>query len=65
MLAGLFFFGGGTALRQSRKTYTLKVTPQTAYPGFFDATIPPVLTIHSGDTVVSLARGEVGQRKIP
>jgi len=52
MLIGLFLFGGGTALGQSGKTYTLKATPQTVHTGFFDASIPPVLTIDSGDTVV-------------
>ncbi len=65
MLVGLFLFGEGTAPSQSGKTYTLKPTPQTVHTGFFDATILPALTIDSGDTVVSLARGEVGQRKIP
>ena len=52
MLVGLFLFGGGTALGQSGKTHTLKASPQTVHTGFFDATIPPVLTIDSGDTVV-------------
>jgi acetamidase/formamidase len=52
ILVGLFLFGGGTAMGQSGKTHTLKATPQTVHTGFFDATIPPVLTIDSGDTVV-------------
>jgi acetamidase/formamidase len=52
MLVGLFLFGGGTALGQSGKTHTLKASPETVHTGFFDATIPPVLTIDSGDTVV-------------
>ena len=34
------------------KTHRLKATPQTVHTGFFDAAIPPVLTIDSGDTVV-------------
>ena len=65
MSVGLFLFGGGTAPSRSSKTYILKPIPQTVHTGFFDATILPVLTINSGDTVVSLARGEVGRRKIP
>jgi acetamidase/formamidase len=52
MFVGLFLFGGGTALGQSGKTHILKASPQTVHTGFFDATIPPVLTIDSGDTVV-------------
>jgi acetamidase/formamidase len=34
------------------KTHFLKATPKTVHTGFFDSTIPPVLTIDSGDTVV-------------
>ena len=52
MLAGLFLFRAGTAMAQGSKTHQLKATPQTVHTGFFDATIPPVLTIDSGDTVV-------------
>jgi acetamidase/formamidase len=37
---------------QSGKTHHLRATPQTVHTGFFDAAIPPVLTIDSGDTVV-------------
>ena len=33
------------------KIHTLKATPQTVHTGFFDATIPPVLKIDSGDRV--------------
>ena len=33
------------------KIHTLKATPQTVHTGFFDATIPPVMKINSGDTV--------------
>ena len=36
----------------SGKTHILKATPQTVHTGFFDAGIPPVLKIDSGDTVV-------------
>ncbi len=51
MVAGLLVIGGGTAWGQG-KTHTLKASPQTVHTGFFDATIPPVLTVDSGDTVV-------------
>ncbi len=34
------------------KIHYLKATPQTVHTGFFDAAIPPVLTVDSGDTVV-------------
>lgn len=37
---------------QSTKTHYLKATPQTVHTGFFDSSIPPVLTIDSGDMVV-------------
>ena len=33
------------------KIHTLKATPQTVHTGFFDAAIPPVLEIESGDKV--------------
>ncbi len=36
----------------AEKVHTLKATPQTVHTGFFDASIPPVLTIESGDTVI-------------
>ena len=36
----------------SGKTYTLLATPKTVAWGHYDATTPPVLRIHSGDTVV-------------
>jgi len=42
----------GPALGQGGKTHKLVATPQTVHTGFFDSTIPPVLTIQSGDTVV-------------
>jgi len=42
----------GPALGQRGKTHKLVATPQTVHTGFFDSTIPPVLTIESGDTVV-------------
>lgn len=34
------------------QTYTLKATPKTVAWGYYDAATPPVLRIHSGDTVV-------------
>ena len=39
-------------MREKGRTHTLVATPQTVHTGFFDSTIPPVLTINSGDTVV-------------
>ena len=51
MLLFLFLLGGCAAMSQGGKTLTLKGTPQTVHTGFFDATIPPVLTVNSGDTV--------------
>jgi len=39
-------------MTQSGKVHTLKATPQTVHTGFFDAAIPPVLKVESGDTVV-------------
>lgn len=45
-------FLGEPALGQEGKTHRLEATPQTVHTGFFDASIPPVLTIESGDTVV-------------
>jgi acetamidase/formamidase len=37
---------------QGRKIHKLMASPQTVHTGFFDATLPPVLAIESGDTVV-------------
>jgi len=39
-------------MKQERKTHRLVASPQTVHTGFFDAALPPVLTIESGDTVV-------------
>jgi acetamidase/formamidase len=47
----LFLLGGCAAMSQGGKTHSLKGTPQTVHTGFFDATIPSVLTVNSGDTV--------------
>jgi len=49
--AAIFFLVGGMAMGQSGKIHKLVATPQTVHTGFFDSTIPPVLTIDSGDTV--------------
>jgi acetamidase/formamidase len=38
-------------MQVGRKTHRLVATPQTVHTGFFDSSIPPVLTIDSGDTV--------------
>ncbi len=38
-------------MAQRGKTHQLQATPKTVHTGFFDPTIPPVLTIDSGDTV--------------
>lgn len=39
-------------LNQKNKTFVLPATPATTQWGFFDSSQPPVLAIHSGDTVV-------------
>ena len=39
-------------MAQGGKTHKLMASPQTTHTGFFDGTIPPVLTIKSGDTVI-------------
>ena len=39
-------------MARGSKTHKLTVSLQTTHTGFFDGTIPPVLTIESGDTVV-------------
>ena len=38
-------------MQPAGKTHRLAATPQTVHTGFFDSSIPPVLTIQSGDTV--------------
>jgi acetamidase/formamidase len=53
LVAILFLFVGGAAMAQSGKTHKLVATPQqNVHADIFDATIPPVLTIESSDTVV-------------
>ena len=39
-------------MAQNGKTYKLVASLQTCHTGFFDGTIPPVLTVASGDTVI-------------
>jgi acetamidase/formamidase len=39
-------------MSQSGTTHKLVATAQTVHTGYFDSTIPPVLTIESGDTVI-------------
>lgn len=41
----------GSVAHAAPKTHELKATPATVHRGFFDATLPPVLTIDSGDFV--------------
>lgn len=41
----------GGSLHAAPKTYELKATPATVHRSFFDASLPPVLTIDSGDFV--------------
>lgn len=49
-LFALAFAGAQTS--SGPQTYALKATPQTVAWGYYDAATPPVLRIHSGDTVV-------------
>ena len=37
---------------KKRKTHKLLASPKTVHTGFFDGTIPPALTIDSGDKVI-------------
>ena len=39
------------SIRDAGNIHVLKATPQTCFWGFFDKTLPPVLTINSGDIV--------------
>lgn len=38
-------------IRNAGNIHTLKATPQTCFWGFFDKTLPPTLTIESGDII--------------
>jgi acetamidase/formamidase len=46
-----FVLISGTAVAQEGKMFILAATPQTTHTGSFDSSIPPVLTLDSGDTV--------------
>ena len=52
LVVSIFIVLGGTAVGEEGKTHKLMASLQTVHTGFFDGTIPPVLTIESGDTVV-------------
>jgi acetamidase/formamidase len=39
-------------MREGGKIHRLAASPQTVHTGFYDSSIPPVLTIESGDTVI-------------
>ncbi len=41
----------GEAIRSAGNFHTLKATSKTCFWGFFDKTLPPILTIESGDIV--------------
>jgi acetamidase/formamidase len=43
---------GAAQAQPAGRTFTLEVTPQTVAWGNYDAAAKPVLTVHSGDTVV-------------
>jgi len=51
LVVSFVLFCSGAAMSQSGKTHKLVATPQTVHTGFFESTIPPVLTVNSGDTV--------------
>jgi len=50
-MSGLMALALSTSLSAAPKVHELKATPATVHRGFFDATLPPVLTIDSGDFV--------------
>ncbi|MBP1716284.1 MAG: amidase [Deltaproteobacteria bacterium] len=39
-------------MKHDKKTHRLIASPKTVHTGFFDAALPPVITIESGDAVV-------------
>jgi acetamidase/formamidase len=41
-----------TAVQSESKVHTFKITPEQAYNGYWESTIPPALTINDGDTVI-------------
>ena len=54
LLLSLFclLFAVFTAIPSESKVHTFKITPEQAYNGYWESTIPPVLTIDDGDTVI-------------
>ena len=52
LLTGAGLPQGAAHAQPAAKAFTLKVTPSTVAWGNYDAAAKPVLTIHSGDTVV-------------
>jgi acetamidase/formamidase len=51
IVAGALGLGLSAGVFAAPHTYELKASPKTVHRGFFDASLPPVLTIDSGDTV--------------
>ncbi|MEM2946788.1 MAG: acetamidase/formamidase family protein [Candidatus Bathyarchaeia archaeon] len=51
-IISLIIFSSSEVMSQSGKIHKLIATPKTVHTGFFDSSIPPVLTIDSGDTVI-------------
>lgn len=49
--AGIFALGSAAGAQNAGKTHELRPSPSTVHRGFYDATLKPVLTIDSGDTV--------------
>jgi len=47
----LFLIVWCSRLSAQSRVHELKATPQTVHRGFLDASLKPVLTINSGDTV--------------
>ncbi|MEW5804474.1 MAG: acetamidase/formamidase family protein [bacterium] len=52
LVVSLVMFCSGAAMSQSGKIHNLVASPQTVHSGYFDSTIPPVLTVDSEDTVI-------------
>src|SRR5215208_329696 len=51
LFAGLWFVPAVVNAQTAPKVHELKASPATVHRGFFDASLPPVLTIDSGDIV--------------
>jgi len=52
LMVALFLVLGGPAVAKEGETHRLLASLETTHTGFFDAKIPPVLIIESGDTVI-------------